>query len=70
MFFKKRREAKKAAAEELRQNILDALNTRIDEAHKDANPAEGLMKLQDVANDIDAAVSEIAGLAIVICSAS
>lgn len=63
MFFKKRREAKKAAAAELRQNILDALNTRIEEAEKNPNRPEGLLKLQDIANDIDAAVEEIAGIA-------
>ena len=63
MFFKKRRDAKKAAAEEVRQNIIDDFQNRYDDAGKSLDPAEKILKLQDISNDVDAVMDEIAGVA-------
>jgi hypothetical protein len=61
MFFKKRREAKKAAAAELRQNIIDEFQERFDAAGKLPDPADRILKLQDIANDVEAVLDELSG---------
>ncbi len=64
MFFKKRREAKKAAAAEARQNVIDGFQGRIDAAKKLDDPGETLLKLQDVANDVEDTLSMLSGAAV------
>lgn len=63
MFFKKRREAKKAAAAEIRQNIVDEFQGRFDAARKSPDPADRILKLQDIANDVEAVLDELSGTA-------
>jgi hypothetical protein len=63
MFFKKRRDAKKAAAEELRQSIVDEFQDRYDAAGQLPDPGERILKLQDIANDVDAIMDELSGKA-------
>jgi hypothetical protein len=63
MFFKKRREAKKAREAEVRQIIIDGFQERIDEAQNLPDPGERILKLQEVAEDVDAVVDEMSGKA-------
>ncbi|MEZ0225930.1 MAG: hypothetical protein ACAH83_15350 [Alphaproteobacteria bacterium] len=63
MFFKKRREAKKAAAAEVRQNIIDEFQGRFDEANKSPDLSERILKFQDIANDVEAVLDELSGTA-------
>lgn len=63
MFFKKRREAKKAAEAEFRQNIIDEFQGRFEAAGKSPDPAEKILKLQDIANDVEAVLDELSGVA-------
>ena len=60
-FFSKRIEEKKAAAEALRQSVIEQFEEKIQEADKCVDPGERVLKLQAVADSVDAAVAELTG---------
>jgi hypothetical protein len=53
MFFKKWRDAKKAAAEEARQQILGEFKSQFEEAKACADPGEKILKLQEIQDAVD-----------------
>lgn len=61
MFFKKRREAKKAAVEEARQVVLKDLQDRFDAAQKLPDAGERFLKLEEIREFVDEAVGQMKG---------
>ena len=61
MFFKKRREAKKAAVAEARQLVLKDLRDRFDAAQDCTDPAEKFLKLEEIRQAVDAATGTLKG---------
>jgi hypothetical protein len=61
MFFKKQREAKKAAAEQVRRSIIDGFQGRYEAAQQNPDPADRIVKLQDISNDVDKEIAELNG---------
>lgn len=53
MFFKKRREAKKAKAEAAKQQIIDGFEKAYEDALVSMDPADKILKLQDIKENID-----------------
>lgn len=61
MFFKKRRDAKKAAVEDARQDILKDLRNRFDAAQNCTDPAERFLKLEEIRETVDAVTGVLKG---------
>jgi hypothetical protein len=64
MFFKKRRDAKKAAEADARQQVIKDLQERFDTAMNCTDPAEKFMKLEEIREMVDAATSTLKGNAV------
>ncbi len=61
MFFKKRRDAKKAAEADARQQVVKDLQERFDTAMNCTDPAEKFMKLEEIREMVDAATGTLKG---------
>jgi hypothetical protein len=61
MFFKKRRETKKAAVEDARQVVLNDLQERFDAAQKCADAGERFLKLEEIRDFVDEVVKQLKG---------
>ncbi|TAL27263.1 MAG: hypothetical protein EPN97_17960 [Alphaproteobacteria bacterium] len=61
MFFKKRRDAKKAAVEEARQVVLKDLQDRFDAAQKCPDAGERFLKLEEIRDFVDVVVKQMKG---------
>lgn len=53
MFFRKRREAKKAKAEAAKRQILEGFEKAYDDALSSMDPADKILKLEDIKENID-----------------
>lgn len=53
MFFRKRREAKKAKAEAAKQQIIDGFEKAFEDALVSMDPADKILKLEDIKENID-----------------
>jgi hypothetical protein len=60
-FFSKRAEEKRAAEAAARQEVVDSFAQRIEDAKTLPDAGERILKLQDVANDVDDVVSAMSG---------
>ena len=61
MFFKKRRDAKKAAVVEARRLVVKDLQDRFEAAQNCTDPAEKFLKLEEIRQMVDTATSELKG---------